>query len=241
MKNLDVSVYADEAFGLMPAVDHGASETVGPSSQLVRLWLVPIVTSVLLAGGVYWLRQLPAGARLHEPATTVQVQLIRAPDPTTLSVPAAREPVAHDPGEPDEPSVAKPNDATREDGALLTPSRPSLRIERSSSIRPLAAPVHSFPSSVASTFQRALLRHIARYQNYPDEARGARLQGVVQLVFAMTRDGIVLDVWIKSSSGSSVLDQAALDAVRRAQPLPRIPSELPDRLNILVPVSFALS
>jgi protein TonB len=116
-----------------------------------------------------------------------------------------------------------------------------LRIERSSSIRPLAAPVHSFPSSVASTFQRTLLRHIARYQNYPDEARSARLQGVVQLVFAMTRDGIVLDVWIKSSSGSSILDQAALDTIRRAQPLPRIPSELPDRLNILVPVSFALS
>jgi periplasmic protein TonB len=229
----------------MPSMDHEAAEqtVAGPSSQIVRLWLVPIVTSVLFVGGVYWLRQLPAGTRSREQAANVQVQLVRAPDPTRIPVQAVPAPVAPDAGQRAELPVADPPRVPSEDTAVTPPLRTPARAERSPapSVRPLPTAVRSFPSNVALTFQRTLERHIERYKVVPSEARRARLQGIVQLVFAMGRDGTVLDVWINSSSGYPVLDQAALDIVRRAQPLPRIPAELPDRLNILYPVSFSLS
>lgn len=56
----------------------------------------------------------------------------------------------------------------------------------------------------------------------------------------MRRDGMVTDVWVKASSGFNALDLAAVDTIRNAQPLPRIPSELPDQLNISMPVAFNL-
>jgi len=56
----------------------------------------------------------------------------------------------------------------------------------------------------------------------------------------MLRDGTVTDVRIASSSGYSLLDIAAIETIRKAQPLPRIPAELPESLNILVPVAFEL-
>jgi protein TonB len=48
----------------------------------------------------------------------------------------------------------------------------------------------------------------------------------------------VLGAWIKTSSGQQVLDQAAIDTIRRAQPMPAIPSGLPDSLKIEVALGF---
>jgi protein TonB len=59
-------------------------------------------------------------------------------------------------------------------------------------------------------------------------------------MFAMRRDGTVKDIWIRNSSGHDLLDAAAIDTIRKAQPAPRIPSELPDQLNVLIPVAFDL-
>jgi protein TonB len=54
----------------------------------------------------------------------------------------------------------------------------------------------------------------------------------------MSRDGTLLGVWVKTSSGQAMLDKEAIDTIRRAQPLPSIPPELPDRLNIHVQLVF---
>jgi protein TonB len=54
----------------------------------------------------------------------------------------------------------------------------------------------------------------------------------------MLRDGTVTDVQVISSSGFDVLDAAAVETIRNAAPMPRIPSELPGHLNIHVPVAF---
>jgi protein TonB len=84
-----------------------------------------------------------------------------------------------------------------------------------------------------------LLEHIRTYQRYPDAAAQQSQRGVVQVMFAMNRSGTVIDVRVITSSGFSMLDQEAVAMVRRAQPLPRIPAQLPERLNVLLPVAFA--
>jgi protein TonB len=90
-------------------------------------------------------------------------------------------------------------------------------------------------------FEKQLFAHVERYRRYPEAAQRDGLQGVVQVMFAMSRGGRVVGVWLKSSSGYAALDQEALDTVRRAEPLPPIPIELPDQLTILLPVEFSPS
>ena len=64
------------------------------------------------------------------------------------------------------------------------------------------------------------------------------LEGKVDTQFAMARDGKLLGVWVRTSSGQMLLDKEAVETIRRAQPLPPIPPELPDRLNIQVQLEF---
>jgi periplasmic protein TonB len=87
-------------------------------------------------------------------------------------------------------------------------------------------------------YQRALLAHIERYRGYPAHERSKRIEGTVLVRFAMTRQGGVIDAWVDRSSGVIALDDEAVATVRRAQPLPVIPASLPDRLSIVLPVSF---
>ncbi|HEY2010613.1 MAG TPA: TonB family protein [Rhizomicrobium sp.] len=103
----------------------------------------------------------------------------------------------------------------------------------------IAGPAGGATLDIASQFQRELLSHIEPFLHYPEEARATRPEGVVVVMFAMARNGVVLGAWVKQSSGSSVLDQEALTAIAKAQPMPQIPAELPAPLNIELPVTFS--
>jgi protein TonB len=62
--------------------------------------------------------------------------------------------------------------------------------------------------------------------HYPLEARSRKLEGKVQLVVVITPNGNVRKISIASSSGSRVLDQAAVRSVRLAAPFRAFPSNL---------------
>ncbi|MEX0957043.1 MAG: energy transducer TonB [Rhizobiaceae bacterium] len=77
------------------------------------------------------------------------------------------------------------------------------------------AAVTNYPGMVFAKLLRSL--------RYPSEARRKRIRGEVRVRFTVSRSGGVSSVQVTRSSGSPVLDKAALDAVRRAAPLPSIP------------------
>lgn len=87
-------------------------------------------------------------------------------------------------------------------------------------------------------FRTQLLRHIERFRRYPEPARPA--EGIARVAFAMGHDGRVDDIWIEISSGSALLDEEAVAAVLRAQPLPRPPASWPSRFSFTLPIGFAL-
>jgi protein TonB len=142
------------------------------------------------------------------------------------------------------PASAKaPERQTPAERPMSSPATTPSRKPRSAAVAvesPSAAASPGAASKAALNFQKILFEHIEHYRHYPEEARREGLQGVVQLLFAMRRDGTVLDVWVKASSGSAILDRAAIDTIRRAQPLPLIPSALSDRLDVVIPIAFSL-
>ncbi|MDX8402806.1 MAG: energy transducer TonB [Mariprofundaceae bacterium] len=55
---------------------------------------------------------------------------------------------------------------------------------------------------------------------YPASARRRGIEGDVELGFALNRDGYARDAKILAGSGYAMLDQAALETVKRAEPFP---------------------
>jgi TonB family protein len=68
---------------------------------------------------------------------------------------------------------------------------------------------------------------------YPPAAGKAGVEGVVGLVIEIAKDGTLLDVRLKTPSGSEVLDQAALAAVRASAPFPPVPDGVAKRVLLI--------
>lgn len=94
--------------------------------------------------------------------------------------------------------------------------------------------------ATALQYRDLLLAHIARYRQYPEDARLDRKEGTTWVRFLLDRDGKVLRVWIERGSGTVSLDTEAAAAVRRAAPLPPIPASLPSQIDITVPIEFRI-
>jgi len=210
------------------------------SGEVVRLLLVPTIAAVLFVGGVYWVRlQVPAGHTGQDQVSVVQVRLLPRPDPAPIPVTADTQPattaIATRTDVPREETEARNHDDTAvvPPVTAVTPAQAAVP-----GIKSAPSPMDAPPSRAMIRFQQALLRHVAAHQRYPGLARPGRLQGSVGTLFSMRRDGTLVGVWVKTSSGQVVLDKEAIDTIRRAQPLPPIPAELPDRLNIEVSLMF---
>ena len=72
---------------------------------------------------------------------------------------------------------------------------------------------------------------LQRAKRYPKKAKRKKLKGIVRFSFVIAPDGSVSGIRIRGSSGNAVLDQAALDMIRRASPMPKFPKGM--RLNKL--------
>lgn len=68
--------------------------------------------------------------------------------------------------------------------------------------------------------------------NYPQEARTQRIYGHVQLVVALLANGSIKHIEVSKTSGSRLLDQAAVRSVRLAAPYEPFPAELRNRDEI---------
>jgi protein TonB len=104
-----------------------------------------------------------------------------------------------------------------------------------------APPANRMSSNAETTWEALLLAHLEKYRRYPASARARREEGVAHVHFRMNRAGAVLSAEILRSSGSAMLDRAALDTIRRAQPLPAIPEDKADVLDLSVPVEFFIT
>jgi protein TonB len=84
-------------------------------------------------------------------------------------------------------------------------------------------------------------RWLAKHKKYPAEARKRKQEGSVVVEFVLARDGAVLDAQIERSSGFPLIDEAALDMLQRASPVPPVPPAYRgERLRIAIPVRFSL-
>jgi periplasmic protein TonB len=217
----------------------GADQSFSPSWEWRWFLGTVIIVPTLLLVGVYWLHELPAGVDVRANASIVQVHLTPIPTPAPQTTDALQQAVARQ-----SPPITdfNSNVAVRSEHAPddFVPAPPAMPLPPSTPMRQeLVTKVGgaaAVPNSVVMQFRRALLAHIERYRNEPEPTNLDRSR-IVQVGFSMRRDGAVLDAWVQVSSGQRRIDREAVDIIRRSQPLPPIPTELPERLSILLPIS----
>jgi len=107
---------------------------------------------------------------------------------------------------------------------------------------PVAQPQMPSNSNALPNWQGDLLRHLAKFKKYPEDARRRGLQGINRLRFVVDAEGKVLSYELAGGSGSAALDRATLDMIRRAQPLPPPPKELLNNgsLEVVAPFVYSL-
>jgi protein TonB len=108
-----------------------------------------------------------------------------------------------------------------------------------------AAPMQGRPtpnrSTAVPTWKTEILALLERNKRYPGAAQSRHQQGTAQVFFSLDRQGRVIDSRVVRSSGASSLDDEALALLRRAQPFPPPPAELPGQhVDLTVPIRFNL-
>ncbi|RTL52517.1 MAG: energy transducer TonB [Bradyrhizobiaceae bacterium] len=175
-----------------------------------------------------------ADAPAPEPQQQKAIEEIIAPtppqeNPAVLAAPeqkAKPEPVRETP----KPAVKQPPKKSSDKPAPRTSAAP--RADRQAS----AQEARSGASAAAAlaTYRQRLNAHLQRFKG-----GGTGASGSVTAMFTVSRGGGVLGIRLARSSGNPALDNEALSTIRRAQPLPPIPPEIPQSsLTFPVPFSF---
>ena len=91
------------------------------------------------------------------------------------------------------------------------------------------------------SYSSLLANAIAKYKQYPKIAQMRGWQGTVIADLEIDTKGAVISIKIKKSSTYEVLDNEALEMIKKASPFPAPPESLRGKnFNVLVPISFKL-
>lgn len=165
-------------------------------------------------------------ARTAQPIETPPAATVERPPQPVASIEPTPQPI-----EQTAPAVTSP-------AATEVPTQPASQ--------PVAA-VQTIPVRAAPAPQRdygwlaeTLRERIEELKRYPPMARMNNWQGKVVLKFVVTEDGTVENLEVVQSSGHAVLDEAAMDTIRRASPLPLKHELGKPRVTFQFPISYTL-
>ncbi len=117
---------------------------------------------------------------------------------------------------------------------------PAARTSVSRTVTPSkAAASPASNAAEAAAFRSAWSAAMSWNRHYPEAARARGEQGTVRLALTIDRGGHVVSAHIVSSSGSTTLDQAALEMARNASGRP-LPPEMGSSVSLIVPVRYSI-
>ena len=118
----------------------------------------------------------------------------------------------------------------------IAPPAPAEAISKTQNIVPQEQVTQHLES-----YSSLLANAIAKYKQYPKIAQMRGWQGTVIADLEIDSKGSVISVKIKKSSTYEVLDNEALEMIKKASPFPAPPESLRGKnFNVLVPISFKL-
>jgi len=94
------------------------------------------------------------------------------------------------------------------------------------------------PQAVRERYEQEISGWIQRHKLYPANAAGKEGRAIIRV--RIDRTGYVRYYALEQSAGSPVLDAAAIDMIRRANPMPAVPATYPagNLIEFLIPIVF---
>ncbi len=185
-------------------------------------------------------RQVPAENKpVAQPAPTPPPAPVPAPVPTPpveQAIPTPPAPAAETPP-PALPSTAP-----------ITQNQPAVADGPQQYVRESGVPVSELTKVGGGTgesaqvirerYEQQISGWVGRHKMYPAEAGGREGRVIVRM--RIDRTGYVRYYAIEQSSGISAIDAAAIDMIRRANPMPAVPENYPSGalIEFLIPITF---
>lgn len=198
-------------------------------------------------------RPAPASTPTPVPETLprrVQPEATRKPPPVERAQPILTAPPAPTPALVQAPTAAPAVPGVERPRTPEPVSAPSTGVVAAPTAKldsvPAAAPAAPAASDSADPatlgqYRIAIISAARRYKRYPRLAIDNNWEGQAEIRMVIGVDGNIASITIKSRSGFDVLDQQALEMIRKAKPLTPIPPALRGRgFTIDVPVVFSL-
>ena len=112
--------------------------------------------------------------------------------------------------------------------------------EETSPVPETTSPPRPKPSAAqVASWYRKIAKQVEQHKGYPASARARHETGTAELAFTLDRSGKVVTSRVVRTSGSAALDQETMDTVRRAQPFPTPPPNMPgETFEFTVPIRF---
>jgi len=117
----------------------------------------------------------------------------------------------------------------------------------SSVVQPIAAagkavPVAAQSNAISREYTSRIRALIDQQKDYPVMARKSGAEGTVYIRFVLARDGRLKRATVSRSSGRSILDRAAINAVNRVNRFPAVPESMEEsELNFELPLAYKLA
>ena len=214
-------------------------ELLDPSRK--RLSVSPIVARLVP------LRPPPAPPPVVEPPIEPRVEYtprpvrippaIRSARPAPATPPVVAAPALQAAPSQEAPRIAEPQPS------LPPPAVPTTPTAKPDPAVPPAATVAGESSDplTLGQYRIAIITAAKRYKKYPRLAMDNNWEGQAEIRMVIAADGSIASISVKTRSGFEVLDQQALEMIRKAKPLAPIPAALRGKgFTVDVPVVFSL-
>ncbi len=215
---------------------------------------VAVLIALALHGGVaMWIRQAGAAPRPESSPPPLRVSLLApvAEATVTTSQPVSEPPLPESvskpaPAPPPRPRlVPKPKPAPVPVTQNTAPELPakSRQVQTQNRPAPPPAEIAAAPlnAEAAAEYEQLLVAWLEKHKKYPRRARRLRIEGEGRLRIVIDRAGRARQIELQQRTGNRLLDKAALEMARRADPFPPMPENDPrEGLEFIVPVAFVL-
>lgn len=176
----------------------------------------------------------PEVKKSEPPKPEIKKEPLPVPEKTPTTVPLSKPPVSV---KPKEEQITEANSKPE-----ANPTRVITKAaDTPQETKTVNAPSPEKVSAATNDYSSLLAAAIAKYKQYPKIAQMRGWQGLIIIELQLNPQGGVIYSQIKKSSGYDVLDQEALEMIKRASPFPQPPEALRSKnFTVLVPISFKL-
>jgi periplasmic protein TonB len=213
---------------------------------------VIVAAHALIAAALLWRPRVPATPDIP-PAIVVTLAPVQSSSPEVQDQDIAVGPTMQqaeaappEPPKPEDKPVEQQPPSPPQQAEITLPKVEPKEIEKPKPVQPPAPETRAPPKNErlgqltdagAQAYNALVFGHLQRFKRYPAAAHGKT--GKVVVRFVLNRTGEVVNSTVTTSSGNDVLDQAALETLRRASPFPPFPAAKPGAQDAYTaPISF---